>query len=101
MTARASACPITRRATRASIASGLNNNTGINPMGTLDEADLRLDEPFDIISGKRFFNVLSEWTNERFGVKISARQVLPYFHLSEVPSEVKCVIDSIMQGTPF
>ena len=70
-------------------------------MGALDETDLRLDEPFDIISGKRFFGLLSEWTNESFGVNISARQVIPYFHSSEVPSEVKNVIDSIMQGGSF
>ena len=70
-------------------------------MGALDEIDLRLDEPFDIISGKKFFSLLSEWTNESFGVNISARQVIPYFHSSEVPLEVKNVIDSIMQGRSF
>ena len=85
----------------SSIASGLNNDNRINPMGALDETDLRLDEPFDIISGKRFFGLLSEWTNESFGVSISARQVIPYFHSSEVPPEVKNVIDSIMQGGSF
>ena len=85
----------------SSIASGLNNDNRINPMGALDETDLRLDEPLDIISGKRFFSLLSEWTNESFGVSISARQVIPYFHSSEVPSEVKNVIDSIMQGGSF
>ncbi len=82
----------------SSISSGLDNKSGINQMGVLDETDLRVDEPFDIISGKKFFQLLSAWTNEQYGVTISARQLIPYFHSSEVPAEVKSVIDSIMQG---
>ena len=83
----------------SSIAAGLDNKASkINQMGALDETDLRLDEPFDIISGKKFFSLLSVWTNKQYGVNISARQLIPYFHASEVPFEVKNVIDAIMRG---
>lgn len=67
----------------------------------IDETNYRLDEPLNIISGKAFFNALSEWTHEEYGVTISARQIIPYFHISEVPKEIKVVIDAIMQGNEF
>lgn len=85
--------------TRVSV--GVNSGTEINQMGVLDETELRLDEPFDIISGKKFFTLLSEWTNEQFGVKISARLLIPYFYPDEVPSEVQYVVSSIMDGLPL
>lgn len=69
--------------------------------GDIDEENHRLDEPQNIISGKAFFNSLSEWTHKEFGVSISARQIIPFFHASEVPTEIKSVIDSIMYGKPF
>ena len=83
------------------ISSEVEDRSGINRMGVLDESDLRIDEPLDIISGKKFFFLLSEWTRITYGVTISARQIIPYFHVSEVPSEIKNVIDAIMQGDTF
>lgn len=64
----------------------------------LDEVNFRLDEPLNIISGKSFFKLLSDWTREEYGVSISARQIVSYFYQSEVPAEIKVVIDTIMQG---
>jgi predicted ATPase len=67
----------------------------------IDEANYRLDEPLNIISGKAFFNNLSIWTREVYGVSISARQVVPYFSPHEVPDEMRFVIESIMKGNKF
>ena len=53
----------------------------------------KCENPFDIISGREFFSNLSLWTQEEYGITISARQVIPYFHSSEVHKEVK---DAIM-----
>ena len=54
-----------------------------------------------IISGKAFFNALSEWTYQEYGVTISARQIIPFFYVNEVPQEIKDVIDALMQGNRF
>lgn len=50
----------------------------------------------DIISGRDFFSILSSLTQVEYGISISARQVIPYFHLDEIPLEIKTIIDSIM-----
>lgn len=46
----------------------------------------------DIISGREFFNILSLWTQEKFGITISARQVIPYFNAEEIDSEIRDII---------
>ena len=61
-----------------------------------EELNERWQEPLDIISGRKFFNILSEWTLANFGVSISARQVVPYFWAQEVPYEIEFVISRIM-----
>ena len=61
------------------------------------DVDNRLDEPLNIISGKRFFNALSIWTRKEYGVGISARKIVPYFSEREVPEEIKNVIDTLMK----
>ena len=53
--------------------------------------------PYDIISGREFFNVLSLWTQEEYGITISARQLVPYFNINDVPQEIKLVISEIMR----
>lgn len=53
-------------------------------------------QPSDIVSGREFFNILSLWTQEEYGITISARQVVPYFHNEEVALEIKNVIAKIM-----
>lgn len=60
--------------------------------------ELRNDykQPSDIVSGREFFNILSLWTQEEYGITISARQVVPYFHNEEVALEIKNVIAKIM-----
>lgn len=54
-------------------------------------------QPYDIISGREFFNVLSLWTQEEYGITISARQLVPYFNINDVPQEIKLVISEIMR----
>lgn len=71
------------------------SNDGENE--SFDEINYRLDEPLNIISGKAFFKTLSVWTRKEYGVGISARQIVPYFFPSEVPPEIKSVIDSLMK----
>ena len=63
-----------------------------------DELNYRLDEPLNIISGKKFFSALSTWTHKEYGIRISARQIIPYFLEREVPVEIKNVIDTLMRG---
>ena len=60
--------------------------------------ELRNDykQPSDIVSGREFFNILSLWTQEEYGITISARQVVPYFRTEEVPREVNMVISQVM-----
>lgn len=77
------------------------NSSGMLKKSDIDETNHRLDEPLIIISGKAFFNALSEWSHQKYGVTISARQIIPYFYAYEVPREIKDVIDSIMRGHAF
>lgn len=65
------------------------------------ELNERWQEPLDVISGRQFFNLLSAWTLENYGVSISARQVVPYFRAQEVPYEVEYVISKIMDEERF
>lgn len=60
--------------------------------------ELRNDykQPCDIVSGREFFNILSLWTQEEYGITISARQVVPYFRTEEVPREINMVISQVM-----
>lgn len=60
------------------------------------ELNQRWSTPYNIISGKNFFNRLSRWTQDCFDMTISARQVVPYFSPDEVPGEVARVINNIM-----
>ena len=62
-----------------------------------EELKERWFEPTDVISGRKFFNLLSLWTIENYGVSISARQVVPCFRAEEVPYEVEYVISKIMR----
>jgi len=61
-----------------------------------EELSERWQEPLDVVSGRKFFNQLSVWTMENYGVSISARQVVPCFKAQEVPYEVEYVISKIM-----
>lgn len=79
----------------------VRNTVGDEKDPTIDETNYRLDEPLNIISGKSFFATLSAWTRKEYGVGISARQIVPYFLPSEVPEEIKSVIDSLMKGKDF
>lgn len=60
--------------------------------------ELRNDykQPCDIVSGREFFNILSLWTQEEYGITISARQVVPYFRTEEVPRGINMVISQVM-----
>lgn len=52
----------------------------------------------DIISGREFFNILSLWTQEKFGITISARQVIPYFNAEEIDIEIKNIISRFIDN---
>lgn len=52
----------------------------------------------DIISGREFFNILSLWTQEKFGITISARQVIPYFNAEEIDSEIRNIISRFVDN---
>lgn len=65
---------------------------------SIDEINYRLDEPLNIVSGKAFFKALSTWTRKEYGAGINARQIVPYFLPSEVPAEIKSVVDGLMKG---
>ena len=62
----------------------------------IEELQNDYKQPYDIISGREFFNILSLWTQEEYGITISARQVIPHFHNEEVAHEIKNVIAKIM-----
>ena len=66
-----------------------------------EELNNRWIQPYDIVSGRRFFITLSMWTQENYGVNISARQVIPLFRPDEVPYEAQIVISAIMEGEPL
>lgn len=75
------------------------NDAGRNELAmeeAWEELNERWREPIDVISGRRFFNQLSAWTLENYGVSISARQVVPYFTAQDVPYEIEYVISKIM-----
>ena len=78
------------------IESIVNHSAGKVKKSYIDEANYRFDEPLNIISGKAFFNALSTWTHDEYGVGISARQIIPFFHKSEVPKEIQEVVDALM-----
>lgn len=52
----------------------------------------------DIISGREFFNILSLWTQEKFGITISARQVIPYFNVEEIDLEIRDIISRFIDN---
>lgn len=63
-----------------------------------DDLYLKYNKTYNIISGREFFNILSLWSQEEYGISISARQVIPYFKDDEVPEEIKNVIVDIMNN---
>lgn len=63
-----------------------------------EELSGRWLQPLDILSGKKFFNTLSLWTQANYGISISARQVVQYFRAEEVPYEINIVISTMMEG---
>ena len=62
----------------------------------IEELQNDYKQPYDIISGREFFNILSLWTQEEYGITISARQVISYFRVEEVSNEIKKVVSTIM-----
>ena len=73
-----------------------NTQKNFDDNGNIDSID-KCENPFDFISGREFFNILSLWTKDEYGITISARQVIPYLRTEEVPNEVKEVIKNIME----
>lgn len=58
----------------------------------------RWQNRLDVISGKTLFKILSEWTQEQYGISVSASQIIPYFRDYEIPYEIKKVITTIVEG---
>ena len=78
------------------------NSANVNPIYNLglsnEEIDHRLNNPYDAISGKKFFELLSNWTQDNYEIPISALHVIPYFERHEVPNEVATLVSKIMSG---
>ena len=83
---------------RELIANSANVNAIHNMALSNEEIDHRLNNPHDAISGKKFFELLSNWTQENYEIPISALHVIPYFERHEVPNEVASLISKIMSG---
>ena len=64
----------------------------------LEELKIKCGNPIDIISGRKFFNNLSLWSQETLGVSVSALQVIPFYSIDEIPLEIKTLIDSIVNS---
>lgn len=58
----------------------------------IDETDKRWSNSYDVISGRKFFNRLSQWTQDEFGITICAQQLIPFFEVNDVPEEVSYII---------
>lgn len=58
----------------------------------IDETDKRWCNPYDAISGRNFFNRLSQWTQDEFGITICAQQLIPFFEVNDIPKEVSYII---------
>lgn len=86
--------------TLSGLTSSIQKSSDIEHSEAIDKAvqelNLRWDSPYNIISGKSFFNRLSRWTQDNFDIIISARQIIPFFLAEEVPSEIVRVITKIM-----
>lgn len=61
------------------------------------ETDKRWNNPSDIISGRNFFNRLSRWTQDEFGITINAHQLIQLFSVNEVPNEISCLIRKFVE----
>ena len=83
---------------RELITNSANVNTIHNLALTNEEIDHRLNNPYEAISGKKFFELLSNWTQENYEIPISALHVIPYYERHEVPNEVATLISKIMNG---
>lgn len=62
------------------------------------ELEAKCNNPTDIISGRKFFNTLSLWSQETLGIGISALQLIPYFSSAEILPEIKQVIGMIIDS---
>lgn len=83
-----------------SIANEMMDDIKEYPQGTMNAISENMEnchhQVYNFISGREFFNILTLWTQETYGISISARQVIPYFKIEEVPNEIKSVIANIM-----
>jgi hypothetical protein len=55
----------------------------------------------DAVSGKALLSRLSAWSQEQYGVAIGAMAIAKAYYASEIPTELRDVITSIEEGTPF
>jgi predicted ATPase len=58
-------------------------------------------DPLHVVSGKALLSQLSTWAQENYGVAIGAMAITKAFHANEIPPELRTVITSIEEGTPF
>jgi hypothetical protein len=57
-----------------------------------------LDAKLGAVSGKRVFSELSRWSQEQFGVSLSPALIAKEMVVSEVPDELRQVIEAIQDG---
>ncbi len=60
-----------------------------------------LEEKLGAVPGKRIFTELSRWSQEQFGVSLSAALVAREITTSDVPDELRDVIEAIEEGREF
>lgn len=57
--------------------------------------------PMGVVPGKDYLKHLSAWSQTEYGVGFNALTIVPFFEPEEVPDEIKTVVRSIVEGTPF
>ena len=58
-------------------------------------------ERLAMVSGKTLVSRLSDWAQKNYGVSIGAMALARAFRTTEIPDEMRAIITSIEDGTPF
>lgn len=59
------------------------------------------NEFLSIVSGKSMITNLLQWSQNEFGVSLSALKIAREFTIEEISEEIKSVVDAIEKGEPF
>lgn len=90
---------ITKNKIKGNISKDIVNKTIRDIIDNMDSACINKakKQSYNLVNGRDFFDQLSLWTQKEYGISISARQVVSYFQIEEVPEEIKKVINKIMK----